>query len=159
MYELLSMMGSECKDTVRVKEDKKREMDEAEKKKEALGEALMNRATKRGVDDKRDSGGDSDDDEHDEHDEPRVKKRRGRGPARETGDDELKLFAKELKEGDLARAAVEKERLELEKERLRVDTEDRAADRQERREEREARDSMFLEQMKMMMELIGKRSS
>lgn len=92
---LLSAIDAEVKEVVKVYE-KQKEVLEAEKKKEIIGCSLIDSAIKRAVDEKDSSEGVG----FESEEESNAKKRRGRGPAREKGDVELKLFARELKERD-----------------------------------------------------------
>ena len=70
---------------------------------------------------------------------------------------ELAAFGEHWKESDIARAALEREKLAFRRESLVVDREERQRDREERNQEREASSRLDLEKLKIIMEAFGKK--
>mmetsp|Transcript_549 Transcript_549/g.1421 ORF Transcript_549/g.1421 Transcript_549/m.1421 type:complete len:313 (-) Transcript_549:2-940(-) len=66
-------------------------------------------------------------------------------------------IASVLRESELARMALERDRMKFEKERLELDIAERQREREERRLENEAQRNLDLEKFKMMMELMMNR--
>ena len=82
-----------------------------------------------------------------------------------TDDIDEMAFTKSLRDSDVLRAKIERERLEFEKEKLRVEAEERRMDREERakireeeraerRADREASSALELQKFKLMMETL-----
>ena len=148
MDELLGMM-EEARNDVQEKQSAlklARERQDAEK--ERLGKELVSRSLARRKSDGVDiEAGESfcNDDEP-----PRTKRKLGKRGEKETIG-ELASFGESLRQADIARIDIERERLQLERERLETEKEEREKDRELQREERRARDKLEIEKFKLMM--------
>eukprot|EP00171_Calliarthron_tuberculosum_P001527 IDg1527t1 len=144
MEELLGRMLEEQEGRTRARDAEKAARTERDEQKGRVGRALMEQATGRR---KR---------EEEDGEEEEDGARRGRGRAKRSRgmeeDDGLGALGDALKDSDLARIELEREKLAFERERLAEDKADREAERAIRREEREAWDRLELEKHKLLME-------
>ena len=148
--ELLAMM-KEARDDLdkqqKAETDAKKERDE---EKERLGNELVARALQR-------TGRTSSDGEDEEDAEAPSKAKRAKRNNKNTADPfsgEMERFAECLRDADLAKVEVERDRLELERERMKMDREERMKERELRREERVASNKLELEKFKLMLEVL-----
>jgi hypothetical protein len=122
---------------------------EREEAKERIGKELVVRALRRDFrnDEEVSSGSDF------EEKQPRKKKSK-RNTTDNNITDDMKGFGECLREADLARVAVERERLELDVKRLAQEKIDREEERKIRREELAAHQEQEMEKFKLMMEIF-----
>ena len=85
------------------------------------------------------------------------KKPRRQSQAYDNVEGELEGFGIAMRDADLARIELERERLLLERDRLKWETEAREKDREERRLECDAQNELDLKKMKIMMEAITRK--
>ena len=149
--ELLVAMFEAQKDLKKNRDESRVAREEKEERKEQIGRALAAKtlARKRSVmasgssNDNRDSG------------EVGLMRGEGRGKRRrleEEGVSGLFGLGESLKESDMARVAVERERLALDRKRIEIERLGRAEEREMRREERAAHDKLELEKFRLMRE-------
>jgi hypothetical protein len=90
--------------------------------------------------------------------QPRTKKSKRATPEKNIAND-MKCFGECLRDADLARVAVERERLELDIERLEQEKIDRDEERKLRREELTAHQEQEMKKFKLMMEIFKSQRS
>ena len=127
---------------------------EREEAKERIGKELVVRALHRDCrnDEEGSSGSEF------EEKQPRKKKSKRNTTDNDMTDD-MKGFREFLREADLARVAVERERLELDVKRLEQEKYDREEERKIRREELAAHQEQEMEKFKLMMEIFNSHRS
>ena len=139
-------------------------MEAKEAHKERIGKELVARllSRKRPVDDGSSLESDERDvvdlvtTDSDGHGSARKRPRR-QSQAYDNVEGELEGFSIAMRDADLARIELQRERLQLECDPLKWETGARGMDREERRLERDAQNELDLEKMKIMMEAITRK--
>lgn len=150
--ELLLGMREAKDDLAGRKRANKKRQAELDEKKDRAGRELVAAASKR-----RERETSKDDEEEDSKEgTPRLRKVKRAGMSSGIGDD-MEAFGRHLRDSDLARIELDRERLTFERERFDKDLQERERERAERKEEREHTAKVELEKFKLFMEAFSKK--
>ena len=152
MEELLAVI-KEARDDVRNKQNAEKEAKaRRDEEKERLGNELVEMATTRRGSSEEARGEESSGDE--EQQAPRRTKKAKPSVCKDPISDDIERFAERLRDADMAKISLERERLALERDLMAIEREEREKERAMRREELDLNQKQELEKFKLMLEVL-----